>query len=366
MKFYKVLIAESSAPDRLILESILSVAGHTPVCVENGIEVIQAFKDESPDLIFMETFLPGISGIELAKSIRQLQIDKYAPIILLATNSDSESISSYINAGADDVVIKPYNRTLLELKIQSILRIVENANSIMAGNFIEKSIEFDHEYRQAGISILSFFSEIVDVEFPRQDVKVGIIQKGNSVTLRIETPDGVILKEVEQKLNEYGMAVMGKQPIESLSGDRNLIRELKTRLEVSGLELKLRQEAHLEYKVEIQNTVENLQSQILSLHEIVGQSLIHQKSLAETIIALSNNNDPSNIFKIALESISDICNLDQSTENEKKLKYSLSTIEKESPGLLIRLAQTLEGIPASIAAGILTPWVQAVIVSIPK
>ncbi len=232
--------------------------------------------------------------------------------------------------------------------------------------FIERSLVFDPEYRQAGVSILSFFSEVVDKEFADQSVKVGILQNGNSVTLRIETPDGRVLKEVEKKLNTYGLAIMGKAAVETISSDRVLVQELKTRLEVTSLELKLRKEAYLERSNQYESRIGNLESQINNLHAVVGQGLSYQMGLVETIKSLANNESLSVNFVSALGKVSEIIQEAKSAESEEKLKNLLAVLEHESPGMLSKLARTIESIPASIVANLITPWAQAIIMSMPK
>ncbi|MDP2746314.1 hypothetical protein [Pseudomonas sp.] len=239
-------------------------------------------------------------------------------------------------------------------------------SEVVQAPFIERSIVFDAEYRQAGVSILNFFSEIVEREFSNQSVKVGIMQSGNSVTLRIETPDGKVLKEVEQKLNAYGMAVMGKAPIESISKDQVLLQELKTRLEVTNLELRLRQEASCERSLQYESRIVNLESQISNLHNLVGQGLTHQTSLIETIKNLSASDSQSNNFLLALEKVSQIVGGEKTAASERNLNASLNVLEVESPGILSRLSKTLEAMPAGILGNMLTPWVQTIILSIPK
>jgi hypothetical protein len=230
----------------------------------------------------------------------------------------------------------------------------------------ERVIEFEPEFRQAGVSILSFFSELVESEFGGQSIKVGIMQNGNAVTLRVETPEGELLKEVEKTLNQYGLAVMGKAPIESVSSNPQLVQDLKTRLEVTSLELRLRKESYLEQSKHYEARISSLESQIVGLHELVGNNLIQQNNLTETIRNLSGSYDPSESFLKALSVIETISSQEKTKSLECDLETSLEILESESPGILSRLARTIEGIPAGIAVNLAAPWVQSIITSMPK
>ncbi|WNO11290.1 hypothetical protein [Teredinibacter sp. KSP-S5-2] len=240
------------------------------------------------------------------------------------------------------------------------------AESFVAPPSFERVIEFEPEFRQAGVSILSFFSELVESEFGGQSVKVGIMQNGNAVTLRVETPEGELLKEVEKTLNQYGLAVMGKAPIESVSSNPQLVQDLKTRLEVTSLELRLRKESHLEQSKHYEARISSLESQIAGLHELVGNNLIQHNNLTETIRNISGAYNPSESFLKALSVIESISSQEKSKSLEHDLETSLGILENESPGILSRLARTLEGIPAGIAVNLATPWVQSIITSMPK
>jgi hypothetical protein len=79
---------------------------------------------------------------------------------------------------------------------------------------IERSIEFPPEYWTAGTSILSYFSHIVSVKYPDQNIKVRIEQEGLLLRMIIDTPEGQT-ELIEQTLNEYSMVITGKLPPEN-------------------------------------------------------------------------------------------------------------------------------------------------------
>lgn len=257
-----------------------------------------------------------------------------------------------------------------EKEVESL---IQYTHSVMDARFygngkpnIEETIVFAPENKAAGVSILSFFSEVIETEFADRDVKFGITQNGNTVTLRIETPEGELLKEVEQALNQYCLAVVNKAPLESVSKYKELIQELKTRLEVTQLELRLRQEHALEKSKNYESRIENLETQLFRLHEQLSEHFHQSSNLIDTIRTLSRATQPSDAFLTAIKEIAHINKLEHSKEAECSLQHNLKVIEKESPGLISRLASTIESIPASIAANFASPWVQSIINSIPK
>jgi len=120
-----ILIAEDSAPDRLILESIIIRAGHTVIAVADGLKAVEAYSECLPDLILLDVLMPNMGGIEAAVQIRKLAGDEFVPIIFLTSLSDDESLVECIEAGGDDFLPKPYNPVVLTSKIKAFRRVRE-------------------------------------------------------------------------------------------------------------------------------------------------------------------------------------------------------------------------------------------------
>ena len=119
----KILIADDAATDRLILESIVSQAGHKPFGVENGALAVEAYSTVKPDIVLLDVMMPVLGGIEAAKQIRKLSETDVVPIIFLTSLTDTESLVECLEAGGDDFIPKPYNRVVLQSKIKSFGRL---------------------------------------------------------------------------------------------------------------------------------------------------------------------------------------------------------------------------------------------------
>jgi len=84
---------------------------------------------------------------------------------------------------------------------------------------IRCSIEFPAEYKQAGISILNYFSEILHKKYPEATATVDIKQDGLKVTMIVDPVDGK-REIIEKMLHEYGLVVTGKMTPEAFTDDR--------------------------------------------------------------------------------------------------------------------------------------------------
>ena len=118
----KILVAEDSAADRLILQSMLERAGHSVVLVEDGQKAIDAFTELAPDIVFLDVMMPNLNGIEAAKRIKALAGDELVPVIFLSSLADAESLATCLDAGGDDFLSKPYNQLILDAKIRAYAR----------------------------------------------------------------------------------------------------------------------------------------------------------------------------------------------------------------------------------------------------
>lgn len=104
-----VLIAEDAALSARLLENTLSRAGHSVTVASNGVEALEALRAGTYDALLTDWMMPQMDGIELIRRVRSTI--RPAPIILLITALDSpEDRVVALQAGADDYIVKPYDR----------------------------------------------------------------------------------------------------------------------------------------------------------------------------------------------------------------------------------------------------------------
>lgn len=123
---YKVLIAEDNYISRTILEKKLAKWGYDIISVENGEEALSALQNhEDARIALLDWMMPEMDGVEVCKRIRQQTDSPYIYIILLTAKGSQEDISTGLNAGADDYIIKPFDQNELYSRLLSAKRVVE-------------------------------------------------------------------------------------------------------------------------------------------------------------------------------------------------------------------------------------------------
>jgi two-component system response regulator RegX3 len=114
----KILVVEDEESYRLSLGSLLPKEGHSVVFAVDGNEALARFADSNPDLILLDLMLPGISGNEVCKLIRQ---NSDVPIIMLtAKDSETDEVVG-LEIGADDYVTKLASSSKLLARINKVL-----------------------------------------------------------------------------------------------------------------------------------------------------------------------------------------------------------------------------------------------------
>jgi len=122
----RILIAEDDSVSRRILQLNLQKWGHELVVTTNGIDAYEALQAENaPRLAILDWMMPGLSGIEVCRLVRQLSATNNVYIILLTALSRSENIVEGLEAGADDYLTKPFDAGELKVRLQTGARIVQ-------------------------------------------------------------------------------------------------------------------------------------------------------------------------------------------------------------------------------------------------
>ena len=112
-----VLIADDDASTRLLVSTAVERLGHVCSLAEDGSEAWQRYQDELPDVVITDWQMPGMDGTALAKAIRGHSSSRYAYVMVLTGAADEEAARATMEAGADDLLLKPLDFAQLERKL---------------------------------------------------------------------------------------------------------------------------------------------------------------------------------------------------------------------------------------------------------
>jgi diguanylate cyclase (GGDEF)-like protein len=117
------MVADQDIDHRQQVVAAIQKWGHTAEEALTGREVVELCRKKCPDLIFVDFVLSGESGIELVRQIRQTGGHAvWVPIIVIAKAITDSEIAQCVEAGADDVLLKPLSEVRLMVKVRSAER----------------------------------------------------------------------------------------------------------------------------------------------------------------------------------------------------------------------------------------------------
>lgn len=118
----RVLVVEDEAPIRDMVRFALERAEFNVVEAEDAQAARLAIAERRPDLILLDWMMPGASGVELARELRNDSTLRDLPIIMLTARAEKEDTVRALNLGCDDYIAKPFSTAELIARINAVLR----------------------------------------------------------------------------------------------------------------------------------------------------------------------------------------------------------------------------------------------------
>lgn len=130
-----ILIVEDDPSIRKLVRVNLAKRGYTVSEAGDSHQAIDLFKKESVDLVLLDLMLPGLSGVDVCKWIRERSD---VPIIVLSARLEEDLKVAALDAGADDYVTKPFGQEELLARVRAFLR-----RSYVPAKVDEKKVQID-------------------------------------------------------------------------------------------------------------------------------------------------------------------------------------------------------------------------------
>ena len=114
----KVLVIDDNEPFLQTLGLFLKASGHETVLAGNGRMALKLFSEQAPDVVLMDVNLSDIPGPELCAMLRKKEGGRDVPVIMMTGRSREATASVAAEAGACEVLTKPFELDLLERLIR--------------------------------------------------------------------------------------------------------------------------------------------------------------------------------------------------------------------------------------------------------
>jgi CheY-like chemotaxis protein len=118
----RVLIADDNVQGVELLEAYLSGTDYELETAADGEETLQKIRHWHPDLVLLDIMMPKISGFEVCKRLRADPTTRDIGVLMVTALDQPSDIERAVEAGTDDFLTKPINKTELLLRVRSVLK----------------------------------------------------------------------------------------------------------------------------------------------------------------------------------------------------------------------------------------------------
>lgn len=163
----RILVVEDDRDIADLIRHYLARAGHHVEVLASGSAAVQKVREEMPDLLILDLMLPGMSGIDVCRTIREDVAIARLPIIMVTARAQESDRVRGLESGADDYVTKPFSTRELVARVAALLRRVAPAHE--AGGVLRYatlSVDLDrHVVADAGREVRLTAKEFLLLEY---------------------------------------------------------------------------------------------------------------------------------------------------------------------------------------------------------
>ena len=115
----KILIIEDDPDTARLVGLYLQREGHRVLSASDGVDGLRQARAAKPDLIVLDLMLPGMSGMDICRELRE---ESAVPIVMLTARVEETDMIGGLDAGADDYITKPFSPRVLVARVKAVLR----------------------------------------------------------------------------------------------------------------------------------------------------------------------------------------------------------------------------------------------------
>ena len=252
-----------------LLRRMLSQDGHRVTVVTSGDEALKACAAVPPDLVVIDLPFPQGRGLDVCRTLKQHPATRFIPVIIVTSQLDRQERLSWIDAGADDFIAKPFDLPTLQARIRSLVKLkrqtdeLESAEAVILG--LGATIEARDPCTRGHCQRLAAYATSLGTLLGLGGEDLAALERGGFLhdIGKIGVPDAVLLKG--GRLNPDESKLMRAHPVigdglctgmRSLQSVRPIVRSHHERLDGSG------------YPDGLKNTQVPLLAQIVSIVDI--------------------------------------------------------------------------------------------------
>ncbi|HEU5197145.1 MAG TPA: response regulator [Methylomirabilota bacterium] len=155
----RILVVDDTVSNVKLLADILGARGYAVSTAAAGPEALQVMKREPPDLVLLDVMMPGMSGYDVCRTIRDDPTTAMLPVVMVTALDPGQERVKGIEAGADDFLTKPIHQAELLARVRSLLRIKALHDQLTALNrSLEQQVDEQGSQLERLARLKRFFS----------------------------------------------------------------------------------------------------------------------------------------------------------------------------------------------------------------
>ncbi len=117
----KILLVDDHPASRTTAAALLALQGYEVIEAESGLQALDWVEGKKPDLVLLDVMMPGMTGFEVCRHLKNNPATRLMPVILMTALNDRRSRITGIESGADDFVTKPFDPFELSARVKSLV-----------------------------------------------------------------------------------------------------------------------------------------------------------------------------------------------------------------------------------------------------
>jgi putative two-component system response regulator len=144
-----VLVVEDDHTNSAALLQLLKAQGYSVQSASDGATALASIDRSPPDLVLLDVQMPGMSGFDVCRLIKQTPATRLLPVVLITGLDAREHRIEGIHAGADDLLTKPFDLEELNARVRSLLRLKRYTDELDSAQSVILSLAMTVEARDA-------------------------------------------------------------------------------------------------------------------------------------------------------------------------------------------------------------------------
>jgi putative two-component system response regulator len=212
-----ILVVEDNLVSAALMKEMLSSRGYHTIAVQNAAAAEAEIRREAPDLILLDVVMPGKSGYELCRELKEDSKTRLIPIVMITGLSAREDRLKGIEAGADDFLTKPISPEELFARVSSLLKLkeftdeLETADSVLCT--LGLSVEARDPYTEGHCERLARDATDLGRFLGVEEESIVALQRGGYLhdLGKIKVPDHILKKGSDLTPAEW--VIMKQHPV---------------------------------------------------------------------------------------------------------------------------------------------------------